>query len=62
MIRFEGFTSVTMNNALFWDVAPCISCVNRRFERTYRLPENGGDMFLRNVGSHDLHAATSQKT
>jgi hypothetical protein len=28
-IRFEVFTAVTMKNAVFWDVAPCRSCVNR---------------------------------
>jgi hypothetical protein len=26
-----------MKNAVFWDVAPCSSCVNRRFGGTYRL-------------------------
>jgi hypothetical protein len=26
-----------MKNAIFWDVAPCISCVNRRFGGRYRL-------------------------
>jgi hypothetical protein len=26
-----------MKNAVFWDVAPCRSCVNRRFGGTYRL-------------------------
>jgi hypothetical protein len=36
-VRFEVFTAVTMKNAVFWDVAPCISCVNRRFGGTYRL-------------------------
>jgi hypothetical protein len=25
-----------MKNAVFWDVAPCRSCANRRFEGTYR--------------------------
>jgi hypothetical protein len=25
-----------MKNAVFWDVAPCRSCVNRRFGGTYR--------------------------
>jgi hypothetical protein len=30
-VRFEVFTAVTMKNAVFWDVAPCRSCVNRRF-------------------------------
>jgi hypothetical protein len=32
---------VTMKNAIFWDVAPCRSCVNRRFGRTYRLHLQG---------------------
>jgi hypothetical protein len=26
-----------MKNAVFWDVAPCIYCANRRFGGTYRL-------------------------
>jgi hypothetical protein len=30
-----------MKNAVFWDVAPCISCVNRRFGGTYRLHFQG---------------------
>jgi hypothetical protein len=25
-----------VNNAVFWDVAPCCSCVDRRFGGTYR--------------------------
>jgi hypothetical protein len=24
-VRFEGFTAMTMKNAVFWDVAPCSS-------------------------------------
>jgi hypothetical protein len=28
-------------NAVFWDVAPCRSCVNRRFGGTYRLNLQG---------------------
>jgi hypothetical protein len=61
-------------NAVFWDVAPCKSCVNRRFGGNYRLqssatcsrwflargffyPEDGGDMFLRNVSSHKSYTA-----
>jgi hypothetical protein len=27
IVRFEVFTAVTMKNAVFWDVAPCRSCV-----------------------------------
>jgi hypothetical protein len=29
-VRFEIFTAATMKNAVFWDVAPCTSYVNRR--------------------------------
>jgi hypothetical protein len=36
-VRFEFFTAVPMKNAVFWDVALCRSCVNRRFGGTYRL-------------------------
>jgi hypothetical protein len=32
--RFEVFTAVTMKNGVFWDVTPCGSCENRRFEGT----------------------------
>jgi hypothetical protein len=51
-----------MKNAVFWDVAPCIYCVNRRFRGTYRLHIQGRKIrergtsvsrwLLRNVGSH----------
>jgi hypothetical protein len=30
-----------MKNAVFWDVAPCIYVVNRRFGGTYRLHLQG---------------------
>jgi hypothetical protein len=30
-----------MKNTVFWDVAPCRSCVNRRFGRIYRLHLSG---------------------
>jgi hypothetical protein len=36
-VGFEVFTAVTMNNAVFWDVAPCRSCLNRRIGEMYRL-------------------------
>jgi hypothetical protein len=39
--RFEAFTAVTMKNAVFWDVAACRSCVNRRFGGTYHLHLQG---------------------
>jgi hypothetical protein len=29
--QFEGFTAVTKNNAVLWDVTPCGSCKNRRY-------------------------------
>jgi hypothetical protein len=28
-VRFEVFTTVTVKNAIFWDVAPCRFCVNQ---------------------------------
>jgi hypothetical protein len=75
-VKFEVFTAVTMKNAVFWDVALCRSCLNRRFGGTYRLqpqsaatcsrwllargffyPEDGGDTFLQNVGSHKIYTA-----
>jgi hypothetical protein len=34
-VRFKGFTKITMKNAVLWDVAPCRSCVNRRFGGTW---------------------------
>jgi hypothetical protein len=40
-VRFEIFTAVTMKNAVFWDVALCRSCVNRRFGGMYRLHLQG---------------------
>jgi hypothetical protein len=40
-VTFEVFTSVTMKNAVFWDMGPCRSCVNRRFGGTYRLHLQG---------------------
>jgi hypothetical protein len=36
-VGFEVFTTVTMKNDVFWYVAPCRSCVNRRFGGMYRL-------------------------
>jgi hypothetical protein len=33
--------AVTMKNAVFWDVAPCRSCVNRRLGGTYRFHLQG---------------------
>jgi hypothetical protein len=33
--------AVTMKNAVFWDVTPCVSCTNRRFEGAYRIQHQG---------------------
>jgi hypothetical protein len=65
-VRFEVFMAVTMKKAVFWDVAPCRCGVNQSFGGTYPFHlqgifasgfsyfsfyrEDGGDMFLRNVG------------
>jgi hypothetical protein len=42
-ILLHGITYLSSNlkNAIFWDVAPCRSCVNRRFRGTYRLHLQG---------------------
>jgi hypothetical protein len=37
IVRSEIFTAVTTKKAVFWDVASCRYCVNRRFGGTYRL-------------------------
>jgi hypothetical protein len=37
IVRSEVFTAVTMKNAVFWNVAPCSFCVNRRFGGLYRF-------------------------
>jgi hypothetical protein len=39
--RFEVSTAVTMKNAVFWNVALCISCVNRGFRRNLSPPSSG---------------------
>jgi hypothetical protein len=36
-VRFEAITAVAMKNVVFWDVALCRSCVDRRFGGKYRL-------------------------
>jgi hypothetical protein len=41
---------VTMKNAVFWDVAPCRSCVNRRFGGTYRFHLEGRKIRERGTG------------
>jgi hypothetical protein len=46
-VRFEVFMVVTMKKAVFWDVAPCRSGVNRRFGGTYRLHLQGRREIIR---------------
>jgi hypothetical protein len=41
IVGFQVLTAVTMKNSVFWDVAPCRSCMNRRFGGTYRLHLQG---------------------
>jgi hypothetical protein len=40
-LRIYVFTAVTMNNVVFWDVAPYGSPYNRRFIGICRLPLQG---------------------
>jgi hypothetical protein len=39
--KIEVFTAVTMKNVVFWDVVPCIFCLNRRFGGIYCLHLHG---------------------
>jgi hypothetical protein len=62
-VRFEVFTAVTMKNAVFWDIKTqfiphrrhitLILCKFLGFHSGdyEECPDNGGDIFLRNVGS-----------
>jgi hypothetical protein len=43
-VRFEVSTAVTMMIIIFWEMTPCGSYKNRRFEGSY---EDGGDTILR---------------
>jgi hypothetical protein len=40
-VRFDVFTTVTMKNAIFWDVTPYGSCKNQHFGGTYCLHHQG---------------------
>jgi hypothetical protein len=57
-VRFEVFTAVTVKNTVFWDVAPCRSCVNRPFGGTYRLNLQGRKILERGT-SRKLVAHTA---
>jgi hypothetical protein len=39
--RSEVFTAVTLKNSVFWVVAPCGLCKDRRFGETYGLHVHG---------------------
>jgi hypothetical protein len=39
-VRFEVFTTVTVKNAVFWNVTPCSSFKNRRFGGSYRIHQS----------------------
>jgi hypothetical protein len=41
-VHFYHYKKKNLKNAVFWDVAPCRSCVNRRFGGMYRLHLQGG--------------------
>jgi hypothetical protein len=48
-VGFEVLTAVVMKSTIFWDITPCsVLSVYVHFGGTYRDPEDGGDMFLRN--------------
>jgi hypothetical protein len=52
-IGFEVFTAVVMKSINFWDMTPC-ACQTYFFD-----PEDGGDMFLRNVGCNSMDYTAS---
>jgi hypothetical protein len=55
-----AFTAVTMKNVVFWGVALCRCCVNRRFGGTYRLHLQGRKICERGTSvSWWLQTATS---
>jgi hypothetical protein len=48
--EFEVLTAVAMKSSIFWNVTPYNPLkLNRCFEGTCRYPEDGDEMFLRNV-------------
>jgi hypothetical protein len=46
LVRFEVLTSVVMNSTIFWDITPCIEL---KINWLIFPPEDGGNMFLRNI-------------
>jgi hypothetical protein len=52
LCKISGFTAVTMNNAVFWDVMPCDYCKIPRFGGMYHLHyqgEKNQQIFLRSM-------------
>jgi hypothetical protein len=41
LLKYSGNCVYHLKNAVFWDVAPCTSCVNRHSRGTYRLHLHG---------------------
>jgi hypothetical protein len=61
-VRFEVFTTMTVNNAVSWDATPYGSCKNHRFGGTYRLHHHGDNRRARSNVSSDYqpkHAAAA---
>jgi hypothetical protein len=58
-VRSEVFAAVTMKNAVFWDVAQCRSCVNRRFGGT--PPAHAGSS-LAHFSTLKMEAISSSET
>jgi hypothetical protein len=52
---------VTMKNAVFWDVAPCSSCVNRSFAGSFRA--DFSTLKMEAIGSSEtsVHARITQR-
>jgi hypothetical protein len=47
-----SFKSVTLKNASFWDVTPCISCVNRRTLKMEAMPSSETSIYTRSTRQH----------
>jgi hypothetical protein len=62
LLRFEVFTAVTMKNAVFWDVAPCRSFVNRRFGGTWLQPPAHAGSSLTDFSTLKMEAIYSSET
>jgi hypothetical protein len=54
IVGFKNLTPVVMKSAILWDTTPCgplrVTCFHAGILLGLFYPEDGGDMFLRNVG------------